>query len=231
MTVTKTCTGWGRNTGEDKGRGARYFPPLVVCSGGMVRGSFEDITVRSRMLGIQDVDYASLDPRDPSVTIKADELRVNFHENGKGLAHGDLNGDGYVDLLATNSSGPVSVGEDQAEWQSGPLFLWINGGGDNHWIILRLKGRRAIDGTGSNADGVGARVYVKTDSSEGEQLVQVQEVRAGSSYLSMDSIDLEFGIGNARVVDEITILWPSGRKQVLTDISVDQLISITEPKQ
>jgi hypothetical protein len=195
------------------------------------RGSFEDITVRSRMLGIQNVDYASLDPRDPSVKAKADELRVNFHENGKGLAHGDLDGDGYVDLIATNSSGPVSVGEGQAEWQSGPLFLWMNGGGDNHWIILRLKGRRAIDGTGSNADGVGARVYVKTDSSDKGPLVQVQEVRAGSSYLSMDSIDLEFGIGNARVVDEITILWPSGRKQVLTDISADQLISITEPKQ
>ena len=111
------------------------------------------------------------------------------------------------------------------------MFVWMNGGGDNHWITIRLKGRRGIDGTGSNADGVGARVYVKTGPGGEEALVQVQEVRAGSSYLSMDSIDLEFGIGNARVVDEITILWPSGRRQVLTDISADQLISITEPKQ
>ena len=107
----------------------------------------------------------------------------------------------------------------------------MNGGGDNHWITIRLKGRRAIDGTGSNADGVGARVYVKTDSVEEEPLVQLQEVRAGSSYLSMDSIDLEFGIGDARVVDEITVLWPSGIRQVLMDISADQVISITEPKQ
>ena len=221
----------GSEYGRGQGPGGETFPAAGRMLRGDGRGSFEDITVRSRMLGIQNVDYASLDPRDPSVKAKADELRVNFHENGKGLAHGDLNGDGYVDLIATNSSGPVSVGEGQAEWQSGPLFLWMNGGGDNHWIILRLKGRRAIDGTGSNADGVGARVYVKTDSSDKESLVQVQEVRAGSSYLSMDSIDLEFGIGNARVVDEITILWPSGRNQVLTDISADQLISITEPKQ
>ena len=89
----------------------------------------------------------------------------------------------------------------------------------------------AIDGTGSNADAIGARVYLKSVTKEGGPLVQVQEVRAGSSYLSMDSIDLEFGVGAARVVDEITILWPSGRKQVLTDLSVNQVISITEPKQ
>ena len=64
-----------------------------------------------------------------------------------------------------------------------------------------------------------------------EPLIQVQEVPAGSSYLSMDSIDLEFGVGAAMVIEEITILWPSGRKQVLNDISVDQVIAMTEPQQ
>ena len=221
----------GSEYGRGQGPGGEIFPAAGRMLRGDGQGSFEDITVRSRVLGIQNVDYTSLDPNDPTVQDKADELRVNFHENGKALAHGDLNGDGYVDLIATNSSGPVFVGDGQAEWQSGPLFVWMNGGGDNHWITIRLKGRRAIDGTGSNADGVGARVYVKTDPSGEEPLVQVQEVRAGSSYLSMDSIDLEFGIGDARVVDEITVLWPSGTRQVLMDISADQVISITEPKQ
>ena len=47
----------------------------------------------------------------------------------------------------------------------------------------------------------------------------------------MDSIDLEFGVGTAIVVEEITVLWPSGRKQVLNDVSVDQVIGITEPQQ
>ncbi|CAI8016670.1 hypothetical protein GBAR_LOCUS10213 [Geodia barretti] len=73
-----------------------------------------------------------------------------------------------------------------------------------------------IDGTGSNADGIGARVYLKTARGNGDEaLVQVQEVRAGSSYLSMDSIDLEFGLGDSTAIDEITVLWPSGRKQTL----------------
>ena len=126
------------------------------------QGSFEDITVRARLLDIQGVDYASLDPGEPGAASRARELRTDFHENGKGLAHGDFNGDGYVDLVGTNSQGPVFVGGGDTESRSGPIFVWINGGGDNHWISLRLTGRMAIDGTGSNADGIGARVYVKS---------------------------------------------------------------------
>ena len=89
----------------------------------------------------------------------------------------------------------------------------------------------AIDGTGSNADGVGARVYLAAVPSDASGLMgQVQEVRAGSSYLSMDSIELEFGVGAATVVDEIRVLWPSGREQVLVDIEADRVILIEEPE-
>jgi hypothetical protein len=84
----------------------------------------------------------------------------------------------------------------------------------------------AVDGTGSNADGVGAKAYLKTSSG-----VQVQEARAGSSYLSMDSADLEFGLGTAKVVDEITIRWPSGRTQTLKRVSADQVVTVTEPER
>ncbi|MCH8205540.1 MAG: CRTAC1 family protein [Chloroflexi bacterium] len=222
----------GSENGRGQGPGGHAYPSAGRMLRGDGQGSFEDITVRARLLDVQDVDYSSLDPRDPEATTRARELRTKFHENGKGLAHGDFNGDGYVDLIATNSSGAVFIGGGETELQSGPIFLWMNGGGDNHWISLRLTGRMAIDGTGSNADGIGARVYVTTTpGGETEPLVQVQEVLAGSSYLSMDSIDLEFGVGTATVIDEIIIFWPSGRKQVLNDVSVDQVIGITEPRQ
>jgi hypothetical protein len=90
----------------------------------------------------------------------------------------------------------------------------------------------AIDGTGSNADGIGARVYVRTTSEDGvSEIIQVQEVRAGSSYLSMDSIDLEFGVGLSTIVDEVLIYWPSGVVQTLTDLEVDQIHTIVESKQ
>ena len=46
----------------------------------------------------------------------------------------------------------------------------------------------------------------------------------------MDSIDLEFGLGAATVIDEIEILWPSGRNQTLTDVPADEVLIITEPE-
>ena len=154
----------GSENGKGQGPGGHAYPSAGRMLRGDGRGVFEDITVRARLLDIEAVDYAAIDPRDPDVTDKTRELRIQFHENGKGLAHGDFNGDGYVDLIGTNSAGPVFISGSKTELQSGPIFLWMNGGGSNHWITLRLKGRMAIDGTGSNADGIGARVYLKTIS-------------------------------------------------------------------
>ena len=183
--------------------------------------------------GLANLPTVAIDP----IGVRLRRIDAKNHENGKGLAHGDLNGDGYVDLIATNSSGEVFVGPYDAgtgtapsEDKPGPMFVWMNGGGDNHWITIRLQGRMAIDGTGTNADGIGARVYVVTVNGDGERLVQVQEVRAGSSYLSMDSVELEFGLGAATVVDDIVILWPSGRSQNVRDVPADQAFLITEPE-
>ena len=110
----------------------------------------------------------------------------------------------------------------------GPVFVWVNGGGDNNWIKLLLRGRMAIDGTGSNADGIGARVYIRTII-EGEELIQVQEDRAGSSYISMDSIDLEFGIGKAELVNELVVYWPNGTIQIMKNLAINKLHKIIEP--
>ena len=218
----------------DKGQGplGHVFPAAGRMLRGYGHGYFEDITVRAGLLDIRSADRYAFDPDDPNVTEKARRLRIKHHENGKGLAHGDLNGDGYVDLVGTNSSGRVLDDYPTFREEAGPVFVWINGGGEHHWITLRLMGRMAIDGTGSNADGVGARVYVKTVSGPGaEARYQVQEVRAGSSYLSMDSIGLEFGTGAATLVEEIIVLWPSGRRQVIADVQTDRAITIVEPEE
>ena len=212
--------------GSTAGRGESPAGQVFPGAGRMLRGdglgSFEDITVRAHLLDIAGANYVTDD------RLSAEQ----FHENGKGLAHGDLNGDGYVDLIGTNSSGPAFSESPLilTELIPGPVFVWLNGGGENHWITLRLRGRMAIDGTGSNADGIGARVYVKTSpDGKTEPHIQVQEVMAGSSYISMGSIDLEFGVGNVTVVDEIVILWPSGRTQTLENVPVDQVTMVTEP--
>ena len=73
-------------------------------------------------------------------------------------------------------------------------------------------------------------MYVKTTTDNGDSKVYVQEVRAGSSYISMDSLDLEFGLGKTPIVDEIEILWPSGTKQTLQQVATNQKLEIIEAK-
>ena len=45
----------------------------------------------------------------------------------------------------------------------------------------------------------------------------------------MDSVELEFGLGSASKVEEVNIIWPSGRAQTLTGLDVNQVMKITEP--
>ena len=210
---------------------------VYQAAGRMLRNDlgrgFQDVTVETRLLDIMGVKYDRLHELKPGQDPAAFKLSSKYHENGKGLAHGDLNGDGYVDLIGTNSSGLDFGGDGQQfDWTPGPTFMWINQPGDNHWITLRLQGRMAIDGTGSNADGIGSRVYLKASvSGEDSPITQVREVKAGSSYLSMDTVELEFGLGRASIADEVRITWPSGRTQTLTALPANQIITITEPTE
>ena len=219
----------GSTVASGQGPGGEAFQGAGRLLMGDGAGNFEDVTVRAQVLDIIGVNYRDLDDPDSIYSMKARKISSRFHENGKGLAHGDINNDGYVDLIGTNSSGPIWEGTESSIMESpGPVFVWLNGGGDNNWIKLLLRGRMAIDGTGSNADGIGARVYIRTII-EGEELIQVQEVRAGSSYISMDSIDLEFGIGKAELVNELVVYWPNGTIQIMKNLAINKLHKIIEP--
>ena len=92
--------------GSEGPPGNSSFPAAGRMLKGDGRGAFEDITVRARLLDIRDVDYSILDVDDPDFNADKQRISNRFHLNGKGLAHGDLNGDGYLDLIGTNSSGP-----------------------------------------------------------------------------------------------------------------------------
>ena len=221
----------GSNKNMGAGPGGDVYPGVGRLLRNAGFGIFEDITVEAHILDIADVDYSVLDISSKDFNPQLQRISPRFHENGKGVAHGDLNGDGYVDIVGTNSSGNIWSGDSENLVSApGPIFIWINGGGSAHWITLKLKGRMAVDGTGSNADGIGARVYVSYTVPEDSKVrTQVQEVYAGGSYLSQDSIWLEFGLGSTNVVDEIRVRWPSGRNQIINDVVSDQVLEIIEP--
>ena len=86
--------------------------------------------------------------------------------------------------------------------------------------MIRAKGRK------SNSFGLGARVEVET--SEGKQVKEINNV---ASYLSSNDIRLHFGLGKARTIQRIEVLWPSGIRQVLKDVAVNQILAVEEPQE
>jgi enediyne biosynthesis protein E4 len=120
---------------------------------------------------------------------------------GRGLAYGDFDRDGDLDLLLTVNNGPaILFRNDQTA--------------GNRSLRLRLVG------TKSNRDAIGASVRVVHGG-----IAQSRLVKSGSSYLSQSELPLTFGVGHRDRVDTIVITWPSGRteefKNVLTGKAYD----------
>jgi hypothetical protein len=140
---------------------------------------------------------------DVSATAGADFTRPAPH---RGLAYGDLDNDGRMDLVVTALSAPVSVLHNITETR-------------NHWILLRLVGTR------SNRMGIGAQIRIT--KSDGRKLYN--EATTSTGYAASSDPRVHFGLGDTRVIREIEIRWPSGTRQLLHDVTADRLLVVTEP--
>ncbi len=125
-----------------------------------------------------------------------------------GSAVADFDNDGFLDIVVTTTAFEGFPG--------GPILL-KNGGNDNNWLTIRTVG------TQSNRDGVGAKVTVRAGN-----LVQVKETRAGSSFLSMDSPWLTFGLGRFRYAAIIQVSWPSGLTERFSGALANQTLTLVE---
>ena len=113
---------------------------------------------------------------------------------GRGLAYGDFDRDGDLDLLLTTNNGPA--------------YLYRNDQTSNFRSI-----RFYLTGTKSNRDAIGATVRI---FHEGQ--TQSRMVRAGSSYLSQSELPVTFGLGKRERIDRVVIDWPSGRTEEYKDL-------------
>src|SRR5207248_10363904 len=86
-----------------------------------------------------------------------------------------------------------------------------------HWLTIKTVGKR------SNRDGFGARIELNAGGQ-----VQVQEVRANSSFLSASDPRAHFGLGAAERIETITIRWPSGIQDTIHNQAADQELVVEE---
>jgi enediyne biosynthesis protein E4 len=120
---------------------------------------------------------------------------------GRGAAFGDLNNDGWQDVVMTVLGGRPQV--------------FLNHGGKQHWLVIKLRGTR------SNRDGLGARVCVNG---------QTRFATTSGSYLSASDKRLHFGLGAADTA-KVEVDWPSGTRQTLNDVHADQFLDVVEPEK
>ena len=126
--------------------------------------------------------------------------------SARGLAIGDFDNDGAIDVLISNNN-------------EAPVLLRNNVGSQNHWLGLKLVGKKA------NIDAIGARVsYQAGDMKRSRMKV------GGGSFLSYHDPRIVLGIGQRTKIDLLEITWPqpSGLKQRFTDLPIDRYITIVE---
>lgn len=108
-------------------------------------------------------------------------------------ASGDLNNDGFIDVVAGFATGFNSP-------SSNPDILYLNNGNSNNWSEVKLQG------TQSNINGIGARIELHYNTNQ----MQIREVRSGESYGTMNSLMTHFGLSTNTLIDKIVVKWPSG---------------------
>jgi enediyne biosynthesis protein E4 len=146
-------------------------------------------------------------PGRPPMREVTDEAGEAFHfsEVGRGAAFGDVDNDGFVDVLVTNNNGPARL-------------LLNQGLSRHHWLEVRLEG------VSDNADGIGARVGIARKG----RAPLWRRAHTDGSYLSASDVRVHFGLAEAAGPVEVLVEWPRGAREAWTGVAVDRLVTLRQ---
>ena len=125
--------------------------------------------------------------------------------DGRAVALADLSNRGSLDVIVANQNQPALLYRNRPD-------------STNHWISFALVGTR------SNRSAIGAEIVLEAGGTRQRRVVD-----GGMGFASQNDRRLHFGLGHSEWVDRVTIYWPSGTRQVLTNPALDQIHTITEP--
>jgi enediyne biosynthesis protein E4 len=132
---------------------------------------------------------------------------VQSVEASRAVSVADINNDGFVDIFVANA-----IYKD---------FLYYNTANENNWLKVKLVG------TLSNRSAIGAKIRIKSHK-QSEPIWQLRHVQSRTTGKGQNSLIQHFGCARATIVDSLRVEWPSGIIQTLTDIPVNQSLTIVE---
>ena len=173
-----------------------------------VNGHIDDTVRNVRNVGYAQAPQLFLNDGKGKFTEVGSQLGGGFSSPkvGRGLAMGDVDRDGDVDVLMTTNNGPA--------------YLFRNDqSAGNRSIRLQLTG------TKSNRDAIGARIKLFSAGT-----MQTRIVKSGSSYLSQSELPVTFGVGKQTSIERIVIDWPSGESEEFKNLAAGNAYQVTENK-
>jgi enediyne biosynthesis protein E4 len=146
--------------------------------------------------------------RNDSGTLVSDTTAFTLSGATRASAIGDYDNDGKIDIFFSGTGDAAGLFRNITE-------------NENNWVKFNLAG------TVSNHSALGAKIKLKATIND-NPVWQYREVNAQNGFNSQNSLSVHFGLGNASTIDSVIIIWPSGSTDILTNLSINQLYSVTE---
>ncbi len=158
---------------------------------------------------LTNVDRLFINNADGTFTDMAEQYGCDSPDWGRGVAFGDLDNDGDLDLIVV----VADVNGSNAQFSK----LYRNDIAEGNWLMLELTG------VVSNRNAYGSTIQVHADGT-----VMVRELRGGESCSSQNASQVHFGLGSAAVIDSVIVRFPSGVVHRLYGIEVNQKLTVIE---